>query len=330
MFEPHGLKKWGFPIPVKVRAYQIGYAPAFYETFKINHMNRYRLLLSILICSVSIICYAQRRNNRGQKIVSSVRVEKFLYNGGVENTTDVTYTYDSNFELIRMTRVITVEDESAKDVIQRQKDGKIKSTTYYNGRIDRNYKHEYEVNEYGLIKSKTTKYMINNDSVQKVTSYEYEDSEEDGVVLRQIKRRQYVKDGKTWSPAHTIDYINFDYWDGDCYWAKGHCSNFNVSGEFEYYDGEVKYKEGKYGKIKNDTNINPNLFMSMLCWEICLDSHEYELSSEWCGMKSAYILDCEEGIRIYPVVDSNGNLVELLTKNKKGNPYMRMTIKYQM
>lgn len=293
-------------------------------------MNRYRALYVALLLISCSIGYAQRLNSRGQKIVSSVRVEKFLYNGAIENTTDVIYTYDSNCELTGITRIIKVENESAKDVIHRQKDGGIKSTTYYNGRIDKNYKHEYEVNEYGLIKSKTTKYMMANDSVKKVTSYVYENSEDDGVVLKQIKRRQYVKDGSRWSPAHTIDYINFDYWDGDCYWAKGYCTNFNVSGEFEYYAGDVKYKEGKYGKIKNDTNINPNLFMSMLCWEICLDSHEYELSSEWCGMKSAYILDCEEGIRIYPVVDNNGNLVELLTKNKKGNPYMKMTIKYQM
>lgn len=293
-------------------------------------MSIQKICVCLLFVQCVITSHAQVKNSRGQKIVSSVRIEKFLYSGAIDNTTDVIYTYDSNFELTGITRIIKVENELAKDIIQRQKDGRIKSTTYYNGRIDRKHKQEYEVNEHGLIKSKTTKYMMANDSVKKVTSYVYEDGEDDGIVLKQIKRRQYVKDGSKWSPAHDENYINFDYWDGDCYWAKGHSSTFNIKGETEYYGGDVKYKEGKYGKIKNDTNINPNLFMSMLCWEICLDSHEYELSSEWCGMKSAYILEYEEGIRIYPVVDSKGNLVELLTKNKKGNPYMRMTIKYQM
>lgn len=288
-----------------------------------------RIVYAVFAFMTCFTSYAQKLNGRGQKIVSSVHIEKYFFNGGIEETTDVIYNYDSNYELTGMTRIITVENETCKDIIQKQKDGNFKRVTYYNGRIDKQCHYEYEVNDYGQIEAKKAKYVIGSDSVMKITNYEYY-GEEDSLRLKQIKRRQYVKDGREWSAAHDEYYLNFDYWDGDCYWAEGYSSTFNVKGERQYYGGEVKYKENQYGKIKNDTNINPNLFISMACWEICLDSHEFELSSKWCGMKSDYIMDYVHGRKIYSIVDSNGNLVELLRKNIKGNPYVKVTIKYQM
>ena len=243
----------------------------------------------------------------GKKMVSSVVVCNFDSKGIVTEQIKVSYGYDRNgwLESVKVTS------------------GKEKITIVRNdNRLESNF-YDYVVNENGYIVLKELKYNIGSDVVKKRTRYFY-----DGSFLRQISRQQFVMDGNKWSPAHDIYYLNFTYFKGDCYWENAHSNNLNINMVREYYGCEVKYRNGKYSDIVNDTNINPNLFLSMLCWEICLDAHEFELSTEWCGMVSEHILEYEDGFRIETIINERGNISEMFTRYKNGNLFRKLSIKY--
>lgn len=265
-----------------------------------------KIVLLITCILYSLFSFSQKLNCDGYKMVSSV----VIYDYGVFGDTtriNVSYGYDSNKNL-KSVRVIS-EDEDINVV----KDGnKLISDLYV-----------YALDEYGRIVLKEIKYDIGNDLVKKWTRYFYE-----GDVLSYISRQQFVKRCGKWYPSHDIYYLNFGYFNDDCYWEKSHSSNFNVSGEREYYDNKVRFCDGKYGDIINDMNINPNLFLSMLCWEICLDVHEFELSTEWCGMRSEHILENENGFHIETIKDKNGNICEMLTRYTNGNVFRKISINY--
>lgn len=66
----------------------------------------------------------------------------------------------------------------------------------------------------------------------------------------------------------------------------------------------------------------------MLCWEICLDVHEFELSTEWCSMVSEHILKYENGFNIETVIDANTNISRMFTRYKNGNIFRSLDINY--
>lgn len=279
-----------------------------------------------MLLTLSVQLFGQRVNRNDEKMVSAVHIDEYFPSGSLNEHIDILYTYSVDGYLDRLTRNAIIKGKSYKDIIERNSNGSFKRQSYYNGRSVNEHIYEYETNEYGLFKFKTDRSVINGDSITVITGYSYDNNGE-WILLDQIHRIKYVKDGNEWSEAHDAYYINFDYSGGKCFWNNMHSSNFNISGKREYYNEDVKIVENKYSSIKNDTNINPNLFFSMLCWEICLDAHEFELSSEWCGMKSEYILHCENGIEINSVVRDN-NLVEMYVKYKNGRIYRRMKIDY--
>ena len=130
------------------------------------------------------------------------------------------------------------------------------------------------------------------------------------------------------------------YKDGDCYWAMMHSSNYvvgakNNEGERKYYGGDIDYKDDMFSKQIDDTNITLNLFATMLRWEISLDEHEFELSTEWLGMKSKHIvaasgqnsLDFKTSVKI----DEKGNITELVVRYQdRENPTKKIKIYYVM
>ena len=117
-----------------------------------------------------------------------------------------------------------------------------------------------------------------------------------------------------------------------------HSSNYVIGaneGERIYYVGDIDYKDGMFGKEIDDTNINLNLFATMLRWEISLDEHEFELSTEWLGMKSKHIvaasgqnsLDFKTSVKI----DEKGNITELVVRYQdRENPTKKIKIYYVM
>ena len=270
-----------------------------------------RVIFVIFSVFFSLSVFSQKLNPDGKKMVSSVTVLDYNSNGKVTEQSKVNYEYDNNGWL-KTVRVVTGTD---------------KITVSKNGHELQSNVYKYVLNEYGYIILKELKYSINNDLVKKWTKYYY-DVDCDEMFLRQISRQQFVKDGNKWSPSHDIFYLNFAYFDGDCYWEKAHSSDFNIQNKREFYGRDVKYRDGKYSNIVNDLNINPNLFLSMLCWEICLDIHEFELSTEWCGMVSGHILEYENGFKIETVINDNGNITEMLTRDKNGNIFCKIIIKY--
>ena len=80
---------------------------------------------------------------------------------------------------------------------------------------------------------------------------------------------------------------------------------------------------------------NLNLFATMLRWEISLDEQEFELSTEWVGMKSKHIvaasgqnsLDFKTSVKI----DEKGNITELVVRyQNRENPIKKIKIYYVM
>ena len=163
----------------------------------------------------------------------------------------------------------------------------------------------------------------------KITGYEYINNGE-WVTLVQVYRLQYVKDNNVWSNSSVVDYINFEYIDVNCYWDKIYSTTFNIYNKRKYFNKEMKYNRCRYSSIVNDTNINPNLFLFMgLCWEICLDAHDFEMSTEWCGLLTDHIIEYSDGFEIVTNKDNNGNLSEITAISRNNKPYRRINLVYE-
>lgn len=269
--------------------------------------------LIFCICSFFLFVngYSQKINPLGKKIVSSVVVSNYNSNGSINEQTKIFYSYNENGWL----KSVKLLNNNGSITVVR-KGYELKSNVY-----------KYTTNENGYIISKEYKYNVKKDLIKKLTEYTYT-SDCDEMFLTQISRQQFVLDSNIWSPSHDIFYLKFRYFDGNCYWEQGHSTNLNIDKQTEFYGEEVKFDRRKYGSIVNDTNINPNLFLSMLCWEICLDVHEFELSTEWCGMVSEHILKYENGFNIETVIDANTNISRMFIRYKNGNIFRSLDINY--
>jgi hypothetical protein len=268
----------------------------------------------------------------------------------VKQRVNITYGYDVNNLLQDVTRTVVYNDEE-KDIESYKRNHTLKDVvtkrgrsltrkTYFDNRLNREFVYRYVMNEQGFITERDEATMLDTgDSIKKRTQFHYLDGEN---KLAQIERCQWVwkKGDRKWYKSHDYTYINFGYKDGDCYWAMMHSSNFvigakNNEGERIYYGGDIDYKDGMFSKQIDDTNINLNLFVAMLCWEICLDEHEFELSTEWLGMKSKHIvaasgqnsLDFKTSVKI----DEKGNITELVVRyQNEENPTKKIKIYYVM
>jgi hypothetical protein len=268
----------------------------------------------------------------------------------VKQRVNITYGYDVNNLLQDVTRTVVYNDEE-KDIESYKRNHTLKDVvtkrgrsltrkTYFDNRLNREFVYRYVMNEQGFITERDEATMLDTgDSIKKRTQFHYLDGEN---KLAQIERCQWVwkKGDRKWYKPHDYTYINLGYKDGDCYWAMMHSSNFvigakNNEGERIYYGGDIDYKDGMFSKQIDDTNINLNLFVAMLCWEICLDEHEFELSTEWLGMKSKHIvaasgqnsLDFKTSVKI----DEKGNITELVVRYQdRENPTKKIKIYYVM
>ena len=270
-----------------------------------------RIVLFIFALAVVASGFSQKLNHSKQKMVSSVVFTEYNSAGKTVKETKVSYGYDNERKLC--TIVVYCENES---ITVSKRNGKIYSDAY-----------TYKVNERGYILLKEDKYKIMDVQFKKQTRYYY-DVNDKGMILKRVSRHRYAFDDGKWEASPDIFYINFEYWDGNCFWSTMHSSSLNIHNRTDFYGGEVKYDEEKYSNIKNDTNINPNLFLSMLCWEICLDAHEFELSSEWCGMPSANILRHQGGYDMEVEFDDRGNISEIYAIYKNRGVFYKLSIDY--
>ena len=313
-------------------------------------MGILRLILLLLLFTCTVVNHAQVRNNQGQKLVSRIEIENYHNKGYVKQRVNITYNYDVSKHLQDVTRTVVYNDEG-KDIDSYKRNHTLKDVvtkrgrsltrkTYFDNRLNREFVYRYVMNEQGFITERDEATMLDTgDSIKKRTQFHYLDGEN---KLAQIERCQWVwkKGDRKWYKPHDYTYINFGYKDGDCYWAMMHSSNYvigakNNEGERIYYGGDIDYKDGMFSKQIDDTNINLNLFVAMLCWEICLDEHEFELSTEWLGMKSKHIvaasgqnsLDFKTSVKI----DEKGNITELVVRyQNEENPTKKIKIYYVM
>lgn len=308
----------------------------------------------IIVCILFVQCVftsnAQIRNSRGQKLVSRIEIENCHNKGFVKQRVNITYDYDVSNQLQDVTRTVIYNDEekgidsykrnhTLKDVLTKR-GCSLTRKTYYDNRLNKETVYRYAMNEQGFITERDEATMLDTgDSIKKRTQFHYVDGEN---KLAQIERCQWVwdKGDRKWYAPHDYAYINLGYKDGDCYWAMMHSSNFvigakNNEGERIYYGGDIDYKDGMFSRQIDDTNINLNLFATMLQWEISLDEHEFELSTEWFGMKSKHIvaasgqnsLDFKTSVKI----DEKGNITELVVRyQNRENPTKKIKIYYVM
>ena len=313
-------------------------------------MGILRLILLLLLLTCTVVNHAQVRNNQGKKLVSRIEIENYHNKGYVKQRVNITYNYDVSKHLQDVTRTVVYNDEE-KDIESYKRNHTLKDVvtkrgrsltrkTYFDNRLNREFVYRYVMNEQGFITERDEATMLDTgDSIKKRTQFHYLDGEN---KLAQIERCQWgwKKGDRKWYKSHDYTYINFGYKDGDCYWAMMHSSNYvigakNNEGERIYYGGDIDYKDGMFSKQIDDTNINLNLFVAMLCWEICLDEHEFELSTEWLGMKSKHIvaasgqnsLDFKTSVKI----DEKGNITELVVRyQNRENPTKKIKIYYVM
>ena len=315
-------------------------------------MNRLGFIVLLFFACV-ITCHAQVRNSRGQKLVSRIEIDVMEYyqkKNYVKQRVNITYGYDVNNLLQDVTRTVVYNDEG-KDIDSYKRNHTLKDVvtkrgrsltrkTYFDNRLNREFVYRYVMNEQGFITERDEATMLDTgDSIEKRTQFHYLDGEN---KLAQIERCQWVwkKGDRKWYKSHDYTYINLGYKDGDCYWAMMHSSNYvvgakNNEGERKYYGGDIDYKDDMFSKQIDDTNINLNLFATMLRWEISLDEHEFELSTEWLGMKSKHIvaasgqnsLDFKTSVKI----DEKGNITELVVRYQdRENPTKKIKIYYVM
>ena len=147
--------------------------------------------------------------------------------------------------------------------------------------------------------------------------------------LVQISHKIRYKSGREWVKGGRDDmsYICFDYIDNNCYWDKM-WSALDVNDIRRYYNTDMHYDNCSYSDIVNDTNINPNLFVFDGGWYISLDVYEFELATEWCGLKSKNIVNRCGGFEIMTQKDNKGNLVELVEIGESGRIYRRVKLTY--
>lgn len=268
----------------------------------------------------------------------------------VKQRVNITYGYDVNNLLQDVTRTVVYNDEG-KDIDSYKRNHTLKDVvtkrgrsltrkTYFDNRLNREFVYRYVMNEQGFITERDEATMLDTgDSIKKHTQFHYLDGEN---KLAQIERCQWVwkKGDRKWYKPHDYTYINFGYKDGDCYWAMMHSSNFvigakNNEGERIYYGGDIDYKDGMFSRQIDDTNINLNLFVTMLSWEISLDEHEFELSTEWVGMKSQHLVAASGqdslDFRTSVSLDEKGNIAELVVRfQNREIPTKRIRVFYVM
>ncbi len=274
-----------------------------------------RIIILIVFIVGTVSCPAQRLDSHGRKMVKSLHLQYYGWENKVDKDIRIIYQYDNNDNLASVTGVF------GKDRIWLKRKGNRISSNFY----------DFEMNDSGFITKKVEKFTIMKDSSKQVTWYEYMTDENGDTHLKRINRQQFVKKYRTnvWDSSESIYHTTFEYWDGECYWDKSHSSYSQKRQRWEYLgNDETRYKENMYTDIKNDTNVYLNLFFSMQCWSICLCFHEFELSTDWFGLKSEHIL---KGIRKIPIMtklDSKGNIVEMTTKKTNGTLYKKMWIEY--
>lgn len=311
-------------------------------------MNKLRFIVSLFIFACVITSHAQVRNSRGQKMVSRIEIENYHYKGYVKQRLDITYDYDANNQLQGVTRTVIYNDEEndvdsykrnhvLKDALTKKGRSLIRKT-FFNNRLNKENVYHYVMNENGLVTEKYEATMIDTgDSIKWHTQFHYDENK-----LTQIERCQWYwdKGDNKWYAPHDYSYINFGYKDDDCYWAMMHSSNYvvrakNNDGVRRYYGGDINYRDDMFSKQNDDTNINLNLFVTMLRWEISLDEQEFELSTEWVGMKSKHIvaasgqnsLDFKTSVKI----DEKENITELVVRyQNRENPTKKIKIYYVM
>lgn len=249
-----------------------------------------------------------------------------------------------------VTRTVVYNDEekdiesykrnhTLKDVLTK-KGRSLTRKTFFDNRLNRETVYRYAMNEQGLITERDEATMLDTgDSIKNRTHFHYIEGEN---KLAQIERCQWVwdKGDRKWYTPHDYTYINFGYKDGDCYWAMMHSSNYvigakNNEGERIYYGGDINYRDDMFSKQDDDTNINLNLFATMLRWEISLDEQEFELSTEWLGMKSKHIVAASGQNSLYfktsVKIDEKGNITELVVRyQNRENPTKKIKIYYVM
>lgn len=316
-------------------------------------MCKFRFIVSLLLFACVITCHAQVRNSRGQKLVSRIIIDVMEYyqkKNYVKQRVNITYGYDVNNLLQDVTRTVVYNDEG-KDIDSYKRNHTLKDVvtkrgrsltrkTYFDNRLNREFVYRYVMNEQGFITERDEATMLDTgDSIKKHTQFHYLDGEN---KLAQIERCQWVwkKGDRKWYKPHDYTYINFGYKDGDCYWAMMHSSNFvigakNNEGERIYYGGDIDYKDGMFSRQIDDTNINLNLFVTMLSWEISLDEHEFELSTEWVGMKSQHLVAASGqdslDFRTSVSLDEKGNIAELVVRfQNREIPTKRIRVFYVM
>lgn len=313
-------------------------------------MNRLGFIVLLLFFACVITSHAQVRNNQGQKLVSRIEIENYHNKGYVKQRVNITYDYDACNQLQVVTRTVVYNDEekdiesykrnhTLKDVLTK-KGRSLTRKTFFDNRLNRETVYRYAMNEQGLITERDEATMLDTgDSIKNRTHFHYIEGEN---KLAQIERCQWVwdKGDRKWYTPHDYTYINFGYKDGDCYWAMMHSSNYvigakNNEGERIYYGGDINYRDDMFSKQDDDTNINLNLFATMLRWEISLDEQEFELSTEWLGMKSKHIVAASGQNSLYfktsVKIDEKGNITELVVRyQNRENPTKKIKIYYVM
>ena len=316
-------------------------------------MSKFKLFVSLLFAVSAVTSHAQRINSRGQKMVSRIEIENYQNKQGyVKQKLSILFDYDTGNNLKSITRTVVYNDEekditsygrnhTLKDVLS--KNGRsLTRKTYFDNRLNREAVFRYVMDEQGLITDKyETSEVEMGDSLMNHSHFHYTMSD-DGYKLSQIEEIQWLwdKGERKWYKLHDYSYINFGYKNGDCYWAMMHSSDYvvntkNHEGKRRFYGGDIDYKDEMFSSQNDDTNINLNLFVTMYHWEICLDEHQFELSTEWVAMKSKHLVAASGQDKLYfnthAKTDGNGNISELVVRYlNRENPTKRIKIFYVM
>ena len=277
-------------------------------------MRKLFLMLLFIACSQS---FAQRLNERGEKVVSTVGVDYYdTPTDQLITHADIYFTYNDSMQLVKVVRDMTVYEGRYKDVLSRDRNGNIKRVCDFKGKWKSDFQYKYETNEHGFILSKTE---ICDNRVIHIFDYIY-----DNKRLVQVNKKRRYKDHGEWFDDRDMDHIKFGYIDDNCYWHRM-WSATNVYDERIYYNTEMRYDNCSYGDTVNDTNINPNLLIYMNFSGIGLNVEEFELATEWCGLKAKNIVN--DGITIRK--DNKGNIVELkkISEHSDGSKHLYAKIK---
>ena len=260
-----------------------------------------RKLFLFLLLTLSIQLFAQKKNSRGEKLVSTIEILNYDKKDRLFEKSTIRYVYKKDWvrtvdkhTVARYGGDIRTGETVSFDDGYIFNSGSLERTKYSGG--DKTYDWAFVFYEYGLIKSE--RHYFGSSKIDGYVKFNYLYDENDRIQF--MRYRWYAKyDGEIkMKPGEDKYEIKF-IWENNNMFIDG----FDMS----------------YSDIKNDTNIDFTTFFIIGDNRQLFDDKGFIYSTELYGEKSLNVLTVFNNFSIESIIDNNGNISEIQVINTSNN-----------